>query len=1297
MPNKNLPVQPPSIEFIKNKGQWKKNIQFRSNLPGGKLYFESDKLTYVFYSQEDIDRLHDLHHGKRRNVDESEMIVDAHLFNITFPGANKTVRYKGKKIKPHYVNYFLGSDERYWASKVPVYTEAYAKDLWDGIDYRVYSNDIDLKYDFIVHPGAETDRIAMTFNHLENIKLKYGNLYLITSVNEMIDLKPVAYQNHESGRQYIPCSYSLKGKTVSFEFPEGYDKSRKLVIDPQLIFSSFSGSTQDNWGFTATFDNGGNLYGGGIVFSDTTKSYPTTSGAFQINQAGGGIDIGITKFNSSGTNLIYSTYLGGSKNEIPHSMVVNQNGELIVMGTTSSPDYPVTSTAYDTSYNISGTATIQIASRTFLGSDIVITKFNPTGTGLNGSTYIGGTSFDGFNYNNLDYNYGDEVRGEVVAEGNDVYVASTTSSTNFPVTNSSIHRGGTQEAVAFKLDSSLSNLLWSTYIGGNGNDAAYSIQVDNSGKSYVAGGTASSNFPTTAGVINPSALGGIDGFVCVIDAGGSGLSISTRIGTNSYDQCYFVQLDDSNNVFVTGQTTGNYSITPSTVYRNQYSGQFIHKMDPTLSSTVFSTVIGTGGSSSNIAVDISPSAFLVNQCNHIYLSGWGGDINAQYAQATASTTTGLPVTPGAYNTTTDGNDFYLIVLDEDADSLLYATFFGGSSGFLRGEHVDGGTSRFDKKGIVYQAVCAGCGGSNSFPTAPSNVYAPNNGSSNCNLGVIKFDLSQLTSDVGMAALTKVCIPGTVTFNNNSNGGNQYFWDFGDGNTSTQFQPTHTYIDTGLFTVMLVVSDSLSCILQDTAYVDIKGEGPPVATADTVPISCPGDSVQLQAFGGIKYLWFPNGSTSNDTISNPTALPPTSMTYTVVVGDSCGSDTSNYFAYDTTSVSVILAQDNSSISPNDTICKGESIQLVASGGIQYTWSPPLYLNKFNVADPVSTPQQTITYVVEIIDQYNCTWGQQVVVTVEDSLNPMIISTKDTVICLGDTIEIFSSGGKDYSWFPGSLTLDSLNDTTLIWPTSDQSFIVSIMSKCFKTSDTVVVGVKDFQTEAMPDTFACLNVPVKLIASPGEIFAWEPNELLDSGLVPKARITEPTTFVVTAYDDIGCMSEDSVFIDLRDPPYVSAGNDQVISKPSTRLEASGNGTFLWDPAEFLNCPECRETEAEVPGGTTLFTVTLTDVFGCINSDDVLVTRIDNDLFVPNSFTPNNDDKNDVFKPFGYNLQDYQITIFNRWGEVVFRSSDLETGWDGTFKGKVAENGVYVWEINYIQNGKEEKKRGTVSLVR
>ena len=242
----------------------------------------------------------------------------------------------------------------------------------------------------------------MEYEGADRLFLKNGNLHIQTSVNEIIEQKPFAYQVIAGKTVEVPCIFSLNKNILTFEFPNGFDNTIPLVIDPVLTFSTYTGSIADNWGYTSTYDANGNLYAGGIVFG---LGYPFTTGAYQT-ASGGGIDIGISKFNSNGTGLIYSTYLGGTSSEIPHSLIVNNNNELLVYGTTGSLNFPITAGAYDVSFNGGTAVTVTGAVPFPNGSDIFISKFNAAGSALSGSTFIGGSGNDGLNVAaTLHYNY----------------------------------------------------------------------------------------------------------------------------------------------------------------------------------------------------------------------------------------------------------------------------------------------------------------------------------------------------------------------------------------------------------------------------------------------------------------------------------------------------------------------------------------------------------------------------------------------------------------------------------------------------------------------------------------------------------------------------------------------------------------------------------------------------------------------------------------------------------------------------------------------------------------------------
>ncbi|MCK5705457.1 MAG: PKD domain-containing protein, partial [Cyclobacteriaceae bacterium] len=601
---------------------------------------------------------------------------------------------------------------------------------------------------------------------------------------------PISYSESSLRKEQVPTEFFIQDDLVSFRFPEGYETNSKLVIDPELIFSTYSGSEADNWGFTATYDDEGNLYSGGIVLD---VGYPVTNGVFQPLHAGDW-DVGILKYDSAGKDLLWATYLGGSFSETPQSIIVNSKGELVIYGSTSSPDFPVTSFSFQKNflggdpiydslppYRLVGGLPMRN------GTDIFLAILGNDGSTLEGSTFIGGTENDGVieKYMPLTKNYGDQFRGEVNLDGEDnIYVASNTSSTDFLIKNGpqTVYGGDVNDGVIMKFNSNLSDLIWSTYIGGSGMDALFSVKVDTKGNVFAAGGSNSIDFPVTDGTYKtekPDAID-IDGVVVKISNDGSEIVKGTYVGTPNYDQVYFLELDSSDRVYLLGHTQGNYLVTEG-VYSNPNSGQFIHKLGNDLDSTYFSTVIGSGSGSP----DFSPTAFLVNECENIFISGWGGALNHPVNGYIGGSTFNLPITDNAFQSQTDGTDFYLTVLLQDAKKLLYGTYFGEMNG--KGEHVDGGTSRFDKKGIVYQSVCGGCGGSSGFPTWPPDVWSRTNNSTNCNNAAFKFDLASLiakfetdTEDFTNRGIREGCYPLTLVFLNESLGGEDYLWEFGEG-------------------------------------------------------------------------------------------------------------------------------------------------------------------------------------------------------------------------------------------------------------------------------------------------------------------------------------------------------------------------------------------------------------------------------------------------------------------------------------------------------------------------------------
>lgn len=800
------------IQFVPNKGQWEHPFLYKGIMPNADIYFEPQGIKYLVGASEN----NALFSEYKKGLVKEAPVLKYHAYTVTWLNANAMPGTIGTQPEAHYNNYYLGNDPERWRSNVPVYKAIAYKDVYPGTDINFYTSHSSLKYDIVLAPQAEPDRVRLKYDGLDDISLKKGSLQLRTSVGTIIEQRPYAYQDKDGKRSVVDCDYVLQGNVLSFDFPNGYDKALPLVIDPQIVFASLTGSTADNWGFSATYDGQGNLYAGGIARG---ANYPTSLGAVQGTYGGGdansslGIDcdIAISKFNAVGNALLYSTYLGGSSNEMPHSLVVDANNNLIIAGKSASNNYPTNSGSYDPSHNG--------------GFDIILTKLNADATQLLGSTYVGGSGDDGVNMNAdffsqtaLKHNYGDDARSEVVVDNaGNIYMAGNTRSTGFPTTPGAMKTslGGLQDGVFLKFNPNLSTLLYSTFIGGSALDGAYSIALNNAQTHiYITGGTNSTDFHSsgTAGAYQPNSAGGIDGFVMRIqNAGTYPLVRTTYIGTSSYDQIYGVQLDNNSGVYIMGQTQGAFPVFPAGVYQNPGSRQFVMKLDSTLATGIFSTVFGSGAVSN---VNISPVAFLVDTCENIYISGWGGLTSA----GPPTTVTGMPITSTALQATTDGADFYFIVLKKDIQSLLYGSYFGSPN---VQEHVDGGTSRFDPNGVVYQAMCASCGTPNSFPATPG-AYATSDNGANCNLGVVKiaFNLGSVTTDAEALPSTTGCAPFTVDFLDNSFNATSWSWNFGDGNTSNAQTPTHTFANPGVYNVRLIGSNPDACRVLDTSWVTI---------------------------------------------------------------------------------------------------------------------------------------------------------------------------------------------------------------------------------------------------------------------------------------------------------------------------------------------------------------------------------------------------------------------------------------------------------------------------------------------
>ena len=851
-----------NFEFIENKGQWDTRIKFKGELTTGAFFLQQKGFTVLLHNPGDLARIRGGDHtnkaepggkypGNGSKVARSSStslekeILRSHSYQVEFVGANENVQIVPDKEVAFYANYLIGNDPSKWTTHARVFQALLYKDIYPNIDVRYYSENGRLKYDLIVRPGGDVSKIALRYKGADKLTIRNNELIVKTSVGEVKELYPYSFQfDNMKGKNEVECKYQLVGdNTVKFSVKE-YSKNATLIIDPILIFSTFTGSSANQFGFTATPAPDGSFYSGGIVFG---QGFPTTPGAFRTTFVGGtgsqaGVDIGIMKFNSTGTQRVYATYLGGTANDYPHSLFSDPQGNLVVMGRSYSADYP-------------GKLAIP---NTGGGADIVVTKLTVNGNAFIGSLRIGGAGVDGVNIEDqqeaarheprsLIQNYGDDSRSEVILDGNNnIYVAAQTSSADFPKVGAGNHVfGGKQDGVVMKIDPTCNTLLWTSFIGGAEDDGAFVLAMNPiNGNLYVAGATASTTIQgSTSGTIQGTKSGGIDGFVTILTNDGSSYLKTTFLGTGATDIVYGIQFDRRGFPYVMGTTRGAWPIVGNPGFHNPNSKQFVGKMQPDLSAYIYSTVFGNGSAQPNI----SPVAFLVDRCENVYISGWGGngggDGNPNRPYDVASLA-GMRVTSDAIKNVTDDRDFYFLVIQKNATDILYGTFFGQDGGY--GEHVDGGTSRYDQQGVIYQAMCANCSGGATFPTTPGVVGPVNGSSGGCNLAAVKIAFNF----AGVAAGPKVylngvpdsvgCVPFAVTFRDTVRNAKSYEWNFGDGSpdvTTTNFETNHTFTSVGDFRIRLIAIDSNTCNVRDTAYINVRVRADR-ATLDFNPVKLP---------------------------------------------------------------------------------------------------------------------------------------------------------------------------------------------------------------------------------------------------------------------------------------------------------------------------------------------------------------------------------------------------------------------------------------------------------------------------
>jgi uncharacterized repeat protein (TIGR01451 family) len=579
--------------------------------------------------------------------------------------ANPAPRVVGIDEQPGRSHYFIGNDPTRWRTNIPNYAGVRYHDVYPGVDLAYYGNAQQLEYDFIVQPGADPRRIAIAFRGARRISIDDGgDLVLQTAAGEIRHRRPLVYQETDGVQQRIESRFVLRGHDeVGFQLAQ-YDPTRPLVIDPTLAYATFHGGSEGDTANGIAVDAAGNAY---ITGETASLDLPVTDGAFQIANSGS-TDVFVTKLDPTGSVRLYSTYIGGSNVDRGNSIGLDAAGNAYVTGRVASIDFPTTVGAF----------------RRFFGGDTYdafVSKLNPDGSALVYSTYLGGggndsgfglavdaagsayvtggtTSEDDFPVtvgvfqplygggvpgndafvtklngagSTLEYSsylggsFNDRANGIAVDSAGNAYVTGWTDSPDFPIAAAfqPANNGG-QDAYVTKVNSDGSNLLYSTFLGGGGNDGGLGIAVDMEGNSYLIGYTESINFPTM-NAFQPAIGGGRDAFVTKFNSDGSALVFSTYLGGASEENLVGpavrvggIAVDASGSAHVTGATRSSNFPTQNPVQLMPGGGlddAFVSRFDPTGTTLSHSTYLGGSLSDfgTGIAVQSSGQAFVTGQ------------------------------------------------------------------------------------------------------------------------------------------------------------------------------------------------------------------------------------------------------------------------------------------------------------------------------------------------------------------------------------------------------------------------------------------------------------------------------------------------------------------------------------------------------------------------------------------------------------------------------------------------------------------------------------------------------------
>jgi gliding motility-associated-like protein len=1185
-----------TLSFKENKGQVsdqfshaRPDVLFTGNSGNLVFHLRNTGVSYQLYRVDSWNTLTDENmafHLHKHVGDKTPAQTTIYRLDIDWVNANSVSTILKQDQLPGTDNYYTDVCPN-GVTNVGSFKSVVYQNLYNGIDLKWYEKNGNLKYDYIVAPGADHSQIKLNIKGATKLSLNNkGELIIETPLGKLTEQAPLVTQ----GGKKLKANWTIEKNIVSFTI-ENSDPTRELIIDPLVrLWGTYYGGTLRDALWYNVIDASGNVYCAGN--SESTNNIATT-GAHQTVYAGAPSnwwgDAILVKFNSAGVRL-WATYYGGIGGEYANMCTVNAAGTYVGMvgGTTSTLGGVIaTPGSHQPSYGgaMSGNS-----------GDVFLALFDSNGIRQWG-TYYGGSGDE----------WGDGCTFDL---NGDIYITGQASSTNpNSIATPGCHQptiGGGNDGFIAKFNSA-GVRQWGTYYGGAGTyDGIWTCITDAAGNIYGVGQTQSASGIATPGT-HQTTYGGSsswwgDGMIVKFNSAGV-RQWGTYYGGAGDDWAYNCVVDAAGDIYVAGQTSppSQAVISTSGVHQSAFGGgsfdAFLLKLT-NAGTRQWCTFYGGGAGETYNWVTLDPSG-------DIYLTG-------------TTTSTNNIATPCAYQQTYAGGagDAFLARFTANGNRK-WGTYYGGTG------MEDWQTSSIDMMGNVYMTGYTSSSSGNIIATPGSHQSVYGGGSFDGYM--VKFD---------------GCTPVA-----------------------------------------------------------------PLNTTNPANLTlCQGKSTILTANATCNLNWFnvPTGGTS---IGNAqvfsTPVLTTSTTY-YVAELSCGTNTLR------TAITITVNPTPSfSIAASSTaMCVGGSATLTPMGTTNgFTWTPNPSLDITNPSSAIATPANTQTYVVTGDDGVCTGTGSLVIIVVPSPTvtlpNPILY------LCSGKTATLTANGASNYTWSPAaSLNLPNA-PSVLATPASNTTYTVTgaITSNnvtCYD-SGSITVYVVPYLTNATvsQSVSMCLGQQATLSANGGAVTTWSPIDNMDDPNAAEVHVTTPvtTTYTVNISDNGLCPVTRTVLVRVDPLPTVDAGRDTTLNINDPIYIASvGSGTITWIGGPNIYCKYCNVTQV-FPQKDACYTAEAVNDFGCKVQDQVCVTITkEHYIYIPNSFTPNNDGLNDEFKVFGDGIALIKMAIYDRWGkEVYFREAE-DAMWDGTYNGELCEEGVYVYRFLYRAiSGQKIYKMGSLTLLR